>query len=105
MDQCALILHTMRREHLFGMPRADAIALLERAPVVHFATTTPEGSPVLRTVHGVIVDDAIAFHAAPVGEKTLSLGREVVVGAEELVAQIPSYFVDPERACPATTFY
>jgi ribosomal protein S18 acetylase RimI-like enzyme len=28
-----------------------------------------------------------------------------VVSAEEIVASIPSYFIDPERACPATTYY
>src|SRR5262249_4908872 len=32
-------------------------------------------------------------------------GRPCVLGVEEIVAQIPSYFVDPERACPATTYY
>ncbi len=29
----------------------------------------------------------------------------MVVSAEEVVAPIPSYFVDPRRACPATTLY
>jgi len=28
-----------------------------------------------------------------------------VVSAEEVVAHIPSHFTDPERACPASTFY
>jgi pyridoxamine 5'-phosphate oxidase-like protein len=28
-----------------------------------------------------------------------------VVSAEEVVAHVPSWFTDPERACPATTFY
>ena len=94
----------MRRE-IFRMERAAATALLERAPVVHLATTLPDGAPILRTVHGVIVDGRLCFHGAPAGEKTEALGRPVVASAEELIAEVPSYFVDPERACPATTYY
>jgi nitroimidazol reductase NimA-like FMN-containing flavoprotein (pyridoxamine 5'-phosphate oxidase superfamily)/GNAT superfamily N-acetyltransferase len=90
----------MRRE-VFRMERADALALLQAAPVIHLASD----GPILRTVHGVICDDALCFHAAPAGEKLDMLGREVVASAEEMVAELPSYFVDPERACPATTLY
>jgi nitroimidazol reductase NimA-like FMN-containing flavoprotein (pyridoxamine 5'-phosphate oxidase superfamily)/GNAT superfamily N-acetyltransferase len=95
----------MRREHLFRMPDAEARALLARVPVVHLATTTAAGEPILRTVHGVVLGDAIAFHGAPAGEKMDGMGRAAVVMAEEIVAEVPSYFVDAERACPATTFY
>jgi ribosomal protein S18 acetylase RimI-like enzyme/nitroimidazol reductase NimA-like FMN-containing flavoprotein (pyridoxamine 5'-phosphate oxidase superfamily) len=95
----------MRRERFFRMSQADAIALLASAPAVHLATTTPAGAPVLRTLHPVVVDDAVCFHAAQVGEKAESLGRACVLAAEEVVAAIPSYFVDAERACPATTLY
>ena len=87
------------------MDAAEALALLGRAPAVHLATTTPDGLPLARTVHGVVVRDALAFHGAPAGEKVASVGRPAVVWAEEVVASIPSYFVDPERACPATTYY
>lgn len=95
----------MRREQLFRMDRAEAMALLRTARVVHLATTSPTGVPILRTVHGIVLDDAVYFHGSPVGEKTEGLGREVVLSAEEIVASIPSYFVDPQRACPATTLY
>jgi len=95
----------MRRERFFRMDRADAIALLAAAPVVHLASTTPDGAPLLRTLHPVVVDDAVCFHAAAVGEKADALGRAAVLSSEEIVASIPSYFVDPERACPATTLY
>lgn len=81
------------------MDRDAAVALLERAPFVHLASTTPDGRPLIRTVHGVVVGDSLCFHGAPVGEKTETEGREAVVSAEEIVASIPSYFMDPERAC------
>lgn len=93
------------RKRIYHMDRGRSLELLARAPVVHLATTTAAGEPVLRTVHGVVVDGALAFHAAPAGEKMETLGRPAVLQAEETVAEIPSYWIDPERACPATTYY
>lgn len=93
------------RKQVYRWQRDPAVALLERAPAVHIASTTPAGRPVLKTVHAVIVDGAIAFHGAPAGEKMEIVGREAVVCAEETIAQIPSYFIDPELACPATTYF
>ncbi len=87
------------------MPTEAAMAVLARSPVVHLAAVDEAGAPVLRTVHGVVVDGALAFHGAPAGEKMRAMGRPVVVSAEETVAVIPSYFFDPELACPATTYY
>ena len=87
------------------MVRDEAVALLARSPVVHLATTDATGVPVLRTVHAVVIDGALAFHGAPAGEKMEAMGRPVVISAEETVAVIPSYFFDPELACPATTYY
>jgi nitroimidazol reductase NimA-like FMN-containing flavoprotein (pyridoxamine 5'-phosphate oxidase superfamily)/ribosomal protein S18 acetylase RimI-like enzyme len=52
-----------------------------------------------------VVGDAVLFHGSPVGEKMAGMGRRAVVSAEETIASVPSYFVDAERACPATTFY
>lgn len=93
------------RKEIYRMSAAEGLALLERCPVVHLATTTEAGAPLLRTVHGVVVDGALAFHGAPAGEKLAALGRPVVAAAEETIAVIPSYFFDPTLACPATTYY
>lgn len=95
----------MRRERFFRMDRAEAVALLAAAPVVHLAALGDDGAPLVRTLNAVVVDDALCFHGAAVGEKTAALGRPVVVAAEEIVAAVPSYYVDEERACPATTLY
>tara|TARA_R110002096_G_scaffold350395_2_gene543496 strand:+ start:69903 stop:70946 length:1044 start_codon:yes stop_codon:yes gene_type:complete len=83
----------------------EAAKLLANAETLHLASSTPEGRPVLRALHAVSVGDLIAFHGAKAGERKLCLGREAVVSAERILANIPSYFVDPERACPATTYY
>ncbi len=93
------------RRPVFRTSPASALALFERAHHVHLAATTPEGAPVSKTLHTVIDEGALVFHAAPVGEKMEVVGREAVVTAVEVVAQIPSWFLDAERACPATTLY
>src|SRR5262249_19227874 len=105
LDQIDGIFTSMRREQYFRMSREESAALLDAAPFCHLATTTPDGEPVLRAVHGVLHDGALCFHAAPTGEKWTALGRPAVISCEEVIAEIPSYFVDPERACPATTLY
>src|SRR3569832_2213398 len=94
----------MRRE-IYRRPRAQAREFLRQAPFVHLATTDDRDAPILRSVHGVVVDEYLCFHGAPAGEKMAGLGRPCVISAEEIVAEIPSYFLDPERACPATTYY
>lgn len=93
------------RHPRYHMTTDQALAYLAGAPYVHLASTTADGAPVLRAVHGVVVDGWLAFHGAPDGEKLEILGRPCVVSAEEIVAEIPSYWLDPERACPATTYY
>lgn len=87
------------------MSPAEARAFLAQQAVFHLASTTAAGEPLLRTLHGVVVDDHLVFHAAPRGEKTEALGRPAVAVAEELVATVPSTFFDAEKACPATTYY
>jgi nitroimidazol reductase NimA-like FMN-containing flavoprotein (pyridoxamine 5'-phosphate oxidase superfamily)/ribosomal protein S18 acetylase RimI-like enzyme len=101
------------RKTIYRSSEEEGRALLDRAPVVHLATTGEDGRPILRAVHGVVVAadpsrggaDLLAFHGAPAGEKMEGLGRRAVVASHEVIAEIPSWFLDPERACPATTYY
>ncbi len=95
----------MRKHDLFAMPRPEALRLLAEASYVRIASTTPDGRPVLRALNAAVVGDRLYFHGAPVGEKTGCLGREAVVSVEEHIAQVSSSWIDPVRACPATTFY
>ncbi|WP_434420831.1 GNAT family N-acetyltransferase [Nannocystis pusilla] len=95
----------MRKQEFFGMAREEAVALLAAAPVVRLASVGERGQPVLRSLHAVVLDNWLYFHAAPVGEKSESVGREAVIAADETIATIPSHVFDPERACPATTYY
>ncbi len=95
----------MRKADLYGMRDDAARALLDAADHVHLATTDEAGGPILRTMNHARVGDLLGFHAAPVGEKMSGLGRPAVASTERVLALIPSYFVDPVRACPATTYY
>jgi nitroimidazol reductase NimA-like FMN-containing flavoprotein (pyridoxamine 5'-phosphate oxidase superfamily)/GNAT superfamily N-acetyltransferase len=90
----------MRRRE-FAMTRPEALDFLAAAETFQLCG---EG-PVLKTLHGVVVDGWLCFHSSPVGEKTSLLGQRVVASVEDVVARIPSTFLDPERACPATTLF
>lgn len=79
--------------------------LLETRPYYEVATTRPDGAPVLRTLNGVLIDDLLLFHGAVAGEKAECLGRTAVAQVHDVVADIPSHFVDPIKGCPATTYF
>ncbi len=83
--------------------------LFRAAPVVHLASTDADGTPVLRALNVVVVENGedwiLAYHGAPAGEKVGCTGRPAVLCCEEIVASIPSWFTTRERACPATTWY
>jgi nitroimidazol reductase NimA-like FMN-containing flavoprotein (pyridoxamine 5'-phosphate oxidase superfamily)/GNAT superfamily N-acetyltransferase len=56
-------------------------------------------------MQAVLVDGAIAVHGSRIGEKASTVGQPAVVSAEEVVAELPSYFFDAQRGCPAGTLY
>jgi nitroimidazol reductase NimA-like FMN-containing flavoprotein (pyridoxamine 5'-phosphate oxidase superfamily)/predicted N-acetyltransferase YhbS len=93
------------RSNRYPWAREQSLALLASADTAHFAFTTPDGQPLLRCLHVVLDGDALCFHASPTGLKSLAIGRPAVASVERTLAVIPSYAFDPERACPATTWY
>ncbi len=94
----------MRRAEFAMAPEAARAFLTEQA-TFHLASTRADGTPLLRTLHGVVVDGHLVFHSAPAGDKTCVVGRPAVAASEDLVAVVPSTFFDPIKACPATTYY
>jgi predicted N-acetyltransferase YhbS/nitroimidazol reductase NimA-like FMN-containing flavoprotein (pyridoxamine 5'-phosphate oxidase superfamily) len=93
------------RTNRFPWPTAQALELLAAADTAHFALTGADGAPLLRCLHVVLDGDALCFHASTHGIKSLSVGKPAVAGVERVLAVVPSYAFDPERACPATTWY
>lgn len=99
------------RQAVYRGEHADALDVLAHAEAAHLAGVDEDGRPLVRTLHHVLLDapggggPALYFHGAPRGEKNALVGREVVLHAEEVVARLPSWVLDPERACPATTYF
>lgn len=94
----------MRRRE-FQASEALGRQLFREQEAMQVAGVDTDGRPVLKTVNGVVDEGWVCFHGAPAGEKSSLVGRPVVVSVEETVARLPSYFSDPEKACPATTLY
>jgi GNAT superfamily N-acetyltransferase/nitroimidazol reductase NimA-like FMN-containing flavoprotein (pyridoxamine 5'-phosphate oxidase superfamily) len=93
-----------RKRALFRGDESFAWELFERAPAVRFAAATG-GKAICRTLHAVVLDGRLCFHGGDEGEKLALLDGEVVASCEELVTEVPSYWIHPELACPATTYY
>lgn len=89
----------------FQMSESEVLSLFARQRHMRLSGATAQGEPVLRTVDHVVLDGKVYFHCGAHGEKMQLLGRPVVAGVERVVAEIPSHFLDPERACPSTTYY
>lgn len=94
-----------QKQALFTRDEQQAWALFARAPSVRFAAADATGRPVLRTLSAAVLDHTLCFHGTDHGEKLGLLGHEVVASCDEVVAQIPSYWIHPELACPASTYY
>jgi nitroimidazol reductase NimA-like FMN-containing flavoprotein (pyridoxamine 5'-phosphate oxidase superfamily)/GNAT superfamily N-acetyltransferase len=94
----------MRRKEYHGTS-TDALKVLEELEVMQVAGIDGDGRPVLKTVNFVVEGNWVCFHGAPAGEKVSLVDRPVVLSFEETVTRLPSFFMDAERACPATTLY
>ena len=70
-----------------------------------FRSTLPDGTPLARTLHPIVVGDTVWFHGRATGEKARTVGRAAVVTTESVICRLPSYVFDAERACPATTWF
>lgn len=90
---------------VFRMAPEAALDLFRESDAVRVASVTGDGTPVLKTFNGFVHEGALVFHAGRHGEKMELLGRPCVAAVEHVVAQIPSYFIDPDLACPATTLF
>jgi len=85
-------------------PSELAREVLAEADVAYLSAHTSEGVLVQRALNPVLEGDWLLFHGSHAGEKTELVG-EAIVSAHRVVADIPSYFIDAELACPATTYY
>jgi ribosomal protein S18 acetylase RimI-like enzyme/nitroimidazol reductase NimA-like FMN-containing flavoprotein (pyridoxamine 5'-phosphate oxidase superfamily) len=94
-----------QRAKLFRAPVAQAWELFRHAPAVRFAAVTADGQPLARTFNAVVLDGRLCFHGSSHGQKLGLIGRRALASYDEVVAEIPSYWIHPELACPASTYY
>ncbi|MBM4369871.1 MAG: GNAT family N-acetyltransferase [Deltaproteobacteria bacterium] len=83
---------------------AEALELFRSLKLVHLAASGDDG-PLLRTVHPIVFEGELYFHGATRGEKMELLGQPAMLTCEDVLATIPSSWIHPERACPATTYF
>lgn len=83
----------------------DARRMFTSARFVRFASTAEDGRPITRCFNAVLLDGALCFHGGDHGEKVDIVGRRAVAVVEDVVAQVPSHWVHPTSACPASTYY
>lgn len=79
--------------------------MFARAPSVRFSGVSETGTPLVRTFSAVVIDGSLYFHAGDHGEKLELVGRHTLASADEVIGQMPSYWVNPSIACPASTYY
>ena len=97
----------MRRKKRELTERDRLEALLSEIGHGTLASVGPDGWPVLRPLNFVLHDGAVYFHGAHKGEKMDVLADDDRVSflAVKDYSIIPSFFTDPERACPATQYF
>lgn len=83
----------------------SARCLLAEVPEVTLSSVDVQGNPVVRVLNGAVLDGWMVFHGAVKGEKTQLMGQPALVSAYRTITDVPSYFTDPQKACPATTYY
>ena len=97
----------IRRKDYEQTDGATIRAFLDAATHGYLSFVRPDGSPGIIAVNFVRAGETIYFHGALEGEKmaSLPLRPSVALMVADDFSLVPSFFRDPEFACPATQFY
>ncbi|MEK8127597.1 pyridoxamine 5'-phosphate oxidase family protein [Paenibacillus filicis] len=70
-------------------------------------THAEDGWPELTPLNFVYHEGAVYFHGSKIGQKMTNLKKDnrVTFSVAQEFAIIPSYFLDPKLACPATAYF
>lgn len=97
----------MRRKEFTIEEAQEIITFLDQCSFGFLGTISPDGHPRVTPLNFVYMDGCFYFHGSIAGEKMKQIKQNTSVSftvAEEF-SLIPSYFTDPELACPATSFF
>jgi nitroimidazol reductase NimA-like FMN-containing flavoprotein (pyridoxamine 5'-phosphate oxidase superfamily) len=97
----------VRRKDYEQGDRAAMLEFLDAATHGFLAFVRPDGSPGLVALNFARVEETLYFHGSPEGEKMTAFAREprVTFMVADDFSLVPSYFRDPQLACPATQYY
>lgn len=98
---------SVRRKDYQFQRKAEILAFLDAMSHGFLAFIREDGSPGLVALNYVRAGGSLYFHSAHEGEKVRSLGADprVTFMVADGFSIIPSYFRDPELACPASQYY
>jgi hypothetical protein len=97
----------MRRKE-FGMhDREEIEAFLREMDHGFLGTVSDAGEPRVTPLNYVYHNGNVYFHGSRIGEKMRSIAAnpKVCFSVAKPFSQIPSYWIDPDLACPATVFF
>ncbi|WP_145325154.1 pyridoxamine 5'-phosphate oxidase family protein [Paenibacillus xylanexedens] len=97
----------MRRKEFTVDEEQEITEFLDQCSFGFLGTVSPDGQPRVTPLNFVYMDGCFYFHGSLAGEKMKQIKQDSSVSftvAEEF-SLIPSYFNDPELACPATSFF
>lgn len=97
----------MRRKEFSIEEEQEIITFLNQSSFGFLGTVGPDGEPRVTPLNFLYMDGCFYFHGSLAGEKMKQIKQYSSVSftvAEEF-SLIPSFFSDPELACPATSFF
>ncbi|PLT45125.1 putative pyridoxamine 5 '-phosphate-related protein [Paenibacillus pasadenensis] len=96
-----------RKEFDQSHDQAELEAFLQEMSFGFLASVRPDGTPGITPLNFVYRNGSLYFHGSRAGEKIKSLkaNEQVSFCVAREYALIPSYFEDPELACPATAYF
>lgn len=97
----------MRRKEFLVDQEEEWISFLNDTSFGFLGTTDEQGKPRVTPLNFVFMDGCFYFHGSHAGGKMEMIRKQqkVCFTVADEYALIPSYFSDPELACPATSYF
>lgn len=97
----------MRRNEFEMMNAEDTESFLQEMSFGFLGTIGEEGWPEVTPLNFVYYEGSLYFHGSKIGQKMTNLKADtrVTFTVAKEYAIIPSYFLDPKLACPATAYF
>jgi nitroimidazol reductase NimA-like FMN-containing flavoprotein (pyridoxamine 5'-phosphate oxidase superfamily) len=97
----------MRREEFSVMDEQELEPFLQEMTFGYLSTMGEDGWPTITPLNFVYAKGSIYFHGSKIGEKmrNMKIRSKVSFAVAKEYAIIPSYFLDPHIACPATSYF